>query len=190
MRRPGRAIHLLPALLLLAACGGTPPDALEPTPPPVPLDLCASLPAALTKGLQPSTSSDLEGTPTAACALTSPDGANPAVRAVVTVTQYGEQSVASGVFATQCRAIDPAQYTVSQGFTAQGAEKACAGKGSNADESTLAAVHLSDVLTVRVSSIPAGDPDALTRGKQLLEAAIAALPGASPGASPSASPSS
>ena len=95
--RMHRIVLLLPALLLVAACGSTEPAALEPTLPPVPADLCAVVPEAARTGLTPASNTDLTGNPTSACSLSSPDGAATLVRAVVTVTQYNDPSVAGDV---------------------------------------------------------------------------------------------
>ena len=180
-----RITLLLPGLLLVAACGSSEPAPLKPTQPAVPDDLCASIAESARTGLTPSSSTTTTGTPTAACSLSSPGGASPVVHGVVTVTHYDDPGVAGDVFDTQCRAMNPQEYAVSQGYTAEGADKACAGKGKSTDTSTFAAVRGKDVLTVRVSSQPTGNPDAFTRGAQLLEGALGGLPGPSPTSSSS-----
>ena len=73
-RRSGLGI-VVAALLLLAGCGSFEPEPVQALPPEAPADLCATLPAATRAGLVGSSSTDVEGTPTAACSLRSPDDA-------------------------------------------------------------------------------------------------------------------
>jgi hypothetical protein len=176
-RRYAQAGTLLATVLLASGCGTTEPAPLEVAEPEVPADLCATVPAAVRAGLIAASNSDPTGNPTAACSLHSSDGAATEVRAVITWLQSNDDVTAAGVWDSQCRAIDRTQFREQSGFTAAGADKACAasGKVDGADSATLAAASGREVVTVRLSSEPAGTTPALDRGKQLLEGVISAL---------------
>jgi hypothetical protein len=173
---------VVPLLATLAACGSdSAPAKLEPVQPAVPDNVCALLPENVTKGLQSASSTDPSGDPTAACSLSSAPAATPVVRSVVTITQYNDEASAQDVYDSQCRALDATQGTVNRALAVPGADKACSLLVRGADVSTLAALRGRDVLTARASSQPAGSPDAVSRGTQMLQAVIA-------GASASPSP--
>ena len=177
-RRHGAAASTLAALLLLAGCGSAEPAPLKPIDAAVPADLCAVVPAAARTGLTANATTDQTGNPTAACSLRSADGAASQVRAVITWIQLNDESSAGDVMASQCRSIDPQEYAAVPGFAPKGADKSCAGKGKSEDSTTMAAVHGRDVVTVRVSATPAGQPDATTRGTALLEGVLTSMSGA------------
>ena len=77
---------------------------------------------------------------------------------MVTWLQLDDDGGADSVLASQCRAIDKSTYTEQSGFTAEGADQACAGSGKigQADAATMAAVSGRAVVTVRWSSLPGG----------------------------------
>jgi hypothetical protein len=147
--------------------------------PEVPADLCAAVPAATRKGLEQSSSTDTGGNPTAACSLRSRGGDSPEVRAVVTWLKTNDELSADEVLASQCRSIDRQAYRVQRGFEAEGADTACAGSGKadGTDAATMAAVSGLQVVTVRVSSLPAGRTPALDRAQQMLEGVLSELAG-------------
>ena len=68
----------------------------------------------------------------------------------------------------------PPEYTEQAGFTAEGADEACAGSGTvdGADSATMAAVTGREVVTVRLSSQPPGKQPALGRAQQMLEGVL------------------
>jgi hypothetical protein len=175
MPRPRTLAPVLAGLLLVAGCGSTEPEPLTRVEPEVPADLCSLVPEGARTGLQTSSSSDETGSPTAACSLRSADGATPAVRAVLTWTQSNDESTSDDVFQSQCRSIDPQEYAVQQGYTVQGADEACAGKGSSTDAATVTAVRGREVLTARVQSTPAGTPDALARSTEMLVGLLSSM---------------
>jgi hypothetical protein len=166
------------SLLVLSGCGADPAP-LKPMEPEVPADLCATVPTAAKAGLVSNSSSDATGNPTAACSLRSADGSKNEVRAVVTWVQLNDDVTADDVLASQCRAIDQQQFKVQTGFTAQGADKACAASGSKAgdDSATMAAVKDHQVVTVRYTAVPPGNPRAIERSTQMLEGVLAAVAG-------------
>jgi len=169
-------LGLVAAGLVLTGCGSTEePEPLQPVPPAVPADLCASVPEDARAGLTASSSADQTGNPTAACSLRSAPGARPDVRVAVTWTQLNDEDSASGVLDSQCRSIDPQEFARQDGFQVEGGDEACAGKGKSADSATIAVLSAREVLTVRVSSDPAGRPDALTRGTAMAEGVLAQL---------------
>ena len=125
----------------------------------MPADLCATVPARARRRLiANSNDSDTTGNPTAACSLRSPDGAKNKVHAVVTWVQLDDDVSADEVLDSQCRAIDRTEFTEQAGFSAEGADKACAGSGTvdGADSATMAAVTDREVVTVRLDYEPAG----------------------------------
>ncbi len=170
---------LLVIALLMAGCGSE-PEPLTPIDVAVPANLCALVPEAAKAGLTANANTDTTGNPTAACSLRSPDGAAAQVRAVITWTQMNDESSAGDVLASQCRSIDPAEYAVQPGFSIQGARIACAGKGNSADSATVAALSDREVITVRVGSTPAGQPDSLARATQMAEGVLASVSGSTP----------
>jgi hypothetical protein len=163
--------------LVLSGCGSTEPEPLEPIPPAVPADLCASVPEDARRGLTTSSSTDETGNPTAACALRSGPGGQSDVRAVLTWTQLNDEDTAQGVLESQCRAIDPQEFARRDPFQVEGGDQACAGRGKSADSATLAVLSGREVLTVRMTADPAGQPDALSRGTTLAEGVLASLAG-------------
>ncbi len=50
---------------------------------------------------------------------------------MVTWLQLDDDGTADDVLASQCRSIDKSTYTEQAGFTAAGADKACAGSGES-----------------------------------------------------------
>jgi hypothetical protein len=183
-RLAAAATGVLTGLLVLSACGGSEPEPLKPMQPEVPADLCAAVPTAAKTGLVSNSDSDTTGNPTAACSLRSPDGSKSQVRAVVTWVQLDDDVTADSVLASQCRSVDRTEFKVQTGFTAQGADKACAAAGSAAgtDSSTMAAAKDRDVVTVRYTAVPPGTPAAAERAKQMLEGVLSSVAGPSPGA--------
>jgi hypothetical protein len=178
-RRSARLGTLLASTLLLAGCGTTEPEPLEALPPVAPADLCATIPEAARTGLIANSNTDETGNPTAACSLRSADAADTEVRAVITWLQVNDELSADEVLRSQCAAIDRTELTVQQGFRVSGAEQACAGSGKvrGADSATMAAVSELEVVTVRVTSKPAGTPDATARAQEMLEAVLSSLAG-------------
>ena len=110
-------------------------------------------------------------------ALRSKRGGGSDVRAVVTWTQLNDEDSAKGVLESQCRSIDPQEYARQDPYDVEGGDDACAGKGTSADSATLAVLSGRDVLTVRVSADPAGQPDALARGTTMAEGVLSSLAG-------------
>jgi hypothetical protein len=176
MSRTALATALAAATLLLSACGSDPAP-LQAAPPDVPADLCALVPQTAKVGLQTSSDTDSTGDPTAACSLRTPPGARPEVHGVVTWTKLDDDGTADDVLSSQCRSIDKATYQVQAGFTAQGADTACAGSGmvGAAGSATLAGVTGTEVVTVRWSSSPGGPAPTLVRSKQVLESVLSSL---------------
>jgi hypothetical protein len=176
MSRTALATALAAATLLLAACGAE-PQPLKALPPDVPADLCSLVPETARAGLQTSSDSDETGNPTAACSLRTAPGARPEVRGVVTWTKLDDDSSADDVLSSQCRSIDRAAYRVQSGFTAQGADKACAGAGmvGGAGSATLAGVTRSEVVTVRWTASPGVPSPTLERSKQVLESVLSGV---------------
>jgi hypothetical protein len=180
-RRSAQLGTLLATLLLTAGCGDTEPEPLTALEPPAPADLCATVPAELRQGLIANANTDESGNPTAACSLRSPDSAAPQVRAVITWVQLNDEYSADEVLASQCRSIDRQDFRVQSGFTAAGAEKACAasGKVDGADSATLSAVSQLEVVTVRLTSLPPGKEPSLVRAQKMLEGVLAEVAGGS-----------
>jgi hypothetical protein len=181
MSRTGLVTTLAAATLVLAACGATKPQPVTAAVPDAPANLCASVPDAARTGLLTSSDTDTTGDPTAACSLRSAPGARPEVRGVVTWLLLDDDQSADGVLASQCRAIDTTAYEVQSGFSAKGADKACAGNGklSQAGSATLAAVAGRTVVTVRWTSSPAQSTQALTQSTQVLEGVLQSVSGIS-----------
>jgi hypothetical protein len=186
MRRtaPGRARLGVPfglvvaGLLVLSGCGADPAP-LKPMQPEVPADLCANVPNAARTGLVTNSNTDTSGNPTAACSLRSPDGSADQVRAVVTWLQLDDDASADNVLSSQCRAIDKSEFQDQAGFTVQGADRACAAsaKASTEDSATMAAVKDRQVVTVRYTALPPGNPRALQRAQQMLEGVLSSVAG-------------
>ena len=176
MSRTALATALAAAALVLSACGSDPAP-LKAVQPEVPADLCALVPPTAKAGLQTSSDSDDTGDPTAACSLRTAPGARPEVHAVVTWLKLDDDGTADDVLSSQCRSIDRATYQVQPGFTAQGADTACAGSGmvGAAGSATLAGVTGTEVVTVRWSSSPGGSAPTLARSKQVLESVLTAV---------------
>ncbi len=65
------------------------------------------------------------------------------------------------------------------GFTAEGADRACAGSGTvnGADSASMAALTDREVITVRLDYEPKGKESAMTVGKQMMEGVISAMAG-------------
>ena len=177
-RRGGLAV-VLATLLLTAGCGSSEPQAVQPLEPVVPADLCATVPAQLREGLIMNANNSDSGNPTAACSMRTPDDAKNKVRAVVTWVQLNEEYSADEVLDSQCRSIDPAEFRMQDGFSAQGAERACAGSGTvqGADSASIAALTDREVITVRLDYEPRGKQPAMTAGKQMLEGVISSMAG-------------
>jgi hypothetical protein len=133
---------LVVAGLALSGCGTTEPEPLEPVPPAVPADLCASIPEDARRDLTTSASTDESGNPTAACALRSEPGGRSDVRAVVTWTQLNDEDSAKSVLESQCRSIDPQEFARQDPYDVEGGDDACAGKGKSADSATLAVLSV------------------------------------------------
>ncbi len=178
-RRSAQLGTLLATLLLASACGTTEPEPLKPMEPEVPADLCATVPAPLRQGLIANSNTDSSGNPTAACSLRSPGNESPAVHAVVTWVQTNEDVSANEMWQTQCDAMDLHALTEQPGFQAAGADKACAASGTvdGADSVTVAAYSNREVVTVRLSSAPAGKPPAITQAKAMLEGVLDSVAG-------------
>jgi hypothetical protein len=180
--RRGRLAVVAATLLLTAGCGGDPqPDAVQPLEPVVPADLCATVPKDLREGLIVNANNSETGNPTAACSMRSEDGAKTQVTAVVTWVQLNEDYSAEEVLDSQCRAIDPQEFQKQDGFSVEGAIRACAGTGKakGADSASMAAMSDREVITVRLDYEPKGKQPALTVGKQMLEGVLGTLSGKS-----------
>ena len=80
---------------------------------------------------------------------------------------------------SQCSAIDRTEFKEQAGFTAEGAERACAAQGAleGADSVTMAAVADREVVTVRISELPPGPEPAFERAQQMLEGVISSMAG-------------
>lgn len=177
-RRSVRLASVLAALLFASGCGSSEePEPLKPMEPEVPADLCATVPESAKVGLEAASNSVTTGNPTAACSLRSPTNAKPAVRAVVTWVQLNDDVNAGEVLDSQCRAIDPTEFMVQPGFQAQGADRACAARGPNADSATMAAVTGREVVTVRLSGDSSISPPAFVRAQEMLEGVLASMAG-------------
>ncbi len=178
-RRTAALGAALATLLLGAGCGGSEPEPLQAREPDTPADLCATIPEDLTSGLVANGSTDTTANPTAACSLRSPVGAEPEVRAIVTWVQVNDEDSADEVLDSQCRSMDPAVFTTVEGFSAQGAERACAATGTadGAGSTTMAALADREVVTVRLTEAPAGKPPVQQRAQQILEGVLASLSG-------------
>jgi hypothetical protein len=172
-RRGGFAVVLV-TLLLTTGCGTSEPQAVEPLEPVVPADLCATVPAQLREGLIVNANNSSTGNPTAACSMRSPDDAANKVHAVVTWVELNEEYSADDVLDSQCRSIDPQEFRMQEGFSAKGAQRACAGSGTvkGADSASIAALTDREVITVRLDYEPRGKQQAMTAGKQMLEGVI------------------
>jgi len=179
-RRGGLAV-VLATLLLTSGCGSSTPQAVEPLEPVVPADLCATVPAQLREGLITNANNSDTGNPTAACSMRTPDNAANKVRAVVTWVELNEDYSADEVLDSQCRAIDPQEFRMQEGFSAKGAQRACAGSGTDkgADSTSMAALTDREVITVRLDYEPKGEQPAMTAGKQMLEGVISSMAGSS-----------
>jgi hypothetical protein len=169
---------VVPGLLVLSACGAD-PEPLKPMQPEVPADLCANVPAAARTGLVTNSDSDASGNPTAACSLRSPDASAGQVRAVVTWLQLDDDVSADDVLSSQCRAIDKSEFEEVAGFTVAGADRACAAsaKATTEDSATMAAVKDREVVTVRYTALPPGNPQALQRAQQMLAGVLSSVAG-------------
>jgi len=177
-RRGGLAV-VVATLLLTSGCGSSKPQAVQPLEPVVPADLCATVPAQLREGLLINANNSDTGNPTAACSMRTPDDAANKVRAVITWVELNEEYSADEVLDSQCRSIDPAEFRMQDGFSAKGAERACAGNGTvkGADSASMAALTGREVITVRLDYEPKGKQPALTAGKQMLEGVISSMAG-------------
>jgi hypothetical protein len=166
-------------LLLAPGCGTTEPEPVEALEPALPADLCSTVPAQLREGLLFSANNSATGNPTAACSLRSADGAATQVRAVITWVQLDLEYSADEVMDSQCSAIDPREFRVQSGFTAAGADRACAGSGTidGADSATIVTLTDLEVVTVRLDSEPKGKQPALTVAKQMMEGVLSTLAG-------------
>jgi hypothetical protein len=179
--RRGRLAVVVATLLLAAGCGSTKPDPVEPLEPAVPADLCSTVPAGLREGLILNANNSETGNPTAACSMRSEDDAATQVRAVVTWVQLNEEYSADEVLDSQCSSIDPKEFRMQDGFTVDGANRACAGSGTvdGADSASMAALSDREVITVRLDYEPKGKQPAMTVGKQMLEGVLSTLAGSS-----------
>ncbi|MCW2849620.1 MAG: hypothetical protein JWR90_3594 [Marmoricola sp.] len=179
LRRSAQLGTLLAVLLLAAGCGTTEPAPLKATKPEVPADLCATVPEAARTGLLANANTDTTGNPTAACSLRSADGAKTKVQAVVTWLQANDDTDGEAVWDSQCQAIDLREFRAQSGFQAKGADKSCAAtsRTAGADGATLAAVAGREIVTVRLTTSPAGTPTSISRGQQMLEGVLASLAG-------------
>jgi hypothetical protein len=148
-------------------------------PPETPADLCATVPAATRAGLVGSSSSTVQGTPTAACSLRSAIGASPEVTAVVTWLKSDDDESATQVYQSQCRAIDRSEFRPPPGFSPRGADEACAGSGTvdGADSATMTARADREIVVVRLRSKPAGKVTAVARSQAMLEGVLGSLHG-------------
>ena len=166
-------------LLLVSACGGEEPEALQPMEPEVPADLCAMVPEATKTGLVANSNTDETGNPTAACSLRSQDPTSGQVRAVITWVQLNDDVSADTVLASQCRSIDRSEYQEQSGFSAEGAQKACAAssKAGGADAATMAGVADREVVTVRYTSSPPGKTPSVQVAQEMLEGVLASMAG-------------
>lgn len=171
---------VLSTLLLVAGCGSSAePAPLKPMDPEVPADLCATVPEAAKSGLVENSNTDTSGNPTAACSLRSGPTAKGQVRAVVTWTQLGDDETAEQVLDSQCRSIDRTEFKEETGFAPEGADKACAARGTieGADSATLAAQTGREVVTVRFTEQPPGQQPAFERGQAMLEGVLSSMAG-------------
>ena len=166
-------------LLLVSACGGEEPEALEPMEPEVPADLCAMVPKAAKAGLVSNSNTVETGNPTAACSLRSSDASAGQVTALVTWVQLNDEDSADTVLTSQCRSIDRTEYKDRAGFRAQGAEEACAAsnQAGGADAATMAGLADREVVTVRYTSMPPGKAPSIQVAQQMLEGVLASMAG-------------
>src|SRR5436190_5743233 len=165
-RRSVSLATVVTALLFASGCGSSPePEPLKPMKPEVPADLCATVPSSARTGLVANSTTVTTGNPTAACSLRSPTGSKQQVRAIVTWVQVNDEASADDVLGSQCRAIDRTQFKEQAGFQPQGADKACAARGTleGSDSATMAAVSNREVVTVRLSQPAPGSPPAFQR---------------------------
>ena len=177
-RRSVRLASVLAALLFASGCGGSEePAPLEPLEPEVPADLCATVPEDAKAGLEAASNTVTTGNPTAACSLRSPTNSKSQVRAVVTWVQLNDEVSAGEVLDSQCRAIDPKEYKEQPGFQAEGADRACAARGTGVNSATMAAVSQREVVTVRLSAEPSTSPVAFERAQEMLEGVLASMAG-------------
>ncbi len=166
-------------LLVVSGCGGSEPEPLKAVEPEAPADLCSTLPDEVKTGLVTNSNTDTTGNPTAACSLRSDTTSKNEVRAVVTWVQLNDEVSADGILDSQCRAIDRSVFKERAGFTAEGAERACAAQGTvdGADSVTIAAVADREVVTVRLSELPPGQEPAFARAQQMLEGVLSSMAG-------------
>lgn len=179
--------------VVVAGCGGGGSQAkLSPisAPSPLPADLCAVVPPESRQGLLDSSSEDPVGTPTATCALHTPDGAKPVVAESVTLIQYDDDDQARTALDSQCQRIDSSAYKAVDGLQVQGADQACGAQGVG-DPASLGSINAtvgSELVLARVNVNPTGQPPALQRAQTLASGVIGAVAGSS-GSSTSPSPS-
>ena len=170
---------VMSTLLVASGCGGSEPEPLKPMEPEVPADLCSTVPESARTGLVTNSNTDTTGNPTAACSLRSAPDAKSEVRAVVTWVQLNDDETATQVLDSQCRSIDRTMFKEQAGFTAAGADQACAATGTldGADSTTMAAVSGRQVVTVRLSELPPGQQPSLQRSQQMLEGVLSSMAG-------------
>jgi hypothetical protein len=171
---------VLSALVFASGCGGSSePEPLKPMEPEVPADLCATVPASARVGLVSNSTTVTTGNPTAACSLRSPANSKRQARAVVTWVQLNDEVSAGEVFDSQCRSIDRTEFKEQAGFEAEGADRACAARGTleGADSATMAAVSDREVVTVRLSEPSPATATAFARAQRMLEGVLASMAG-------------
>ena len=179
--RRGCLAVVVATLLLTSGCGEQRATRRSsPLEPDVPADLCATVPAQLREGLIANANNSDHRQPDR-CLLAAlsrrrqDQGARrghlgPAQRRRAPPTRSSTASAAPST----------AQSTSMQaGFSAEGAERACAGSGTveGADSATMAALTDREVITVRLDDEPAGKQPAMPRGKQMLEGVLASMAG-------------
>ena len=98
---------------------------------------------------------------------------------MITWVQLNDEVSADEVLDSQCSAIDRTEFKERAGFTAEGAERACAAQGTvdGADSVTIAAVADREVVTVRLSELPPGQEPAFERAQQMLEGVLSSMAG-------------
>ncbi len=170
---------VMTTLLVATGCGGSEPEPLKAMDPEVPADLCATVPDSAKTGLVSNSNTDTTGNPTAACSLRSAPSARHEVRAVVTWEQLSDDVTAGQVLDSQCRAVDRLEFKVQSGFSAKGADKACAASGirEGAGSVTMAAMSGREVVTVRLSEQPVGGQPVSARAQQMLEGVLTSMAG-------------